>query len=137
MDAREKGALSRNRPLFDMTFQEIGIFCLDDQVVRLHIGCERDIGSDLDDARFEAREGELSKLVLGEDVTNTAPMLDPAIRQAVRGKGIELAAKIKVPAWDDAGVRNADNHICFDWMFNSQTLSSFPDSKGTGSNAGR
>jgi NADH-quinone oxidoreductase subunit G len=46
-------------------------------------------------------------LVLGEDVTNTAPMLALALRQSVRQKAFELAAKMKLPLWDDHAVRNA------------------------------
>ncbi|HTF99963.1 MAG TPA: NADH-quinone oxidoreductase subunit NuoG, partial [Nitrospirota bacterium] len=46
-------------------------------------------------------------LILGEDVTNTAPLLALAIRRSVHAKSIELAGKIKVPDWDDAAVRNA------------------------------
>jgi NADH-quinone oxidoreductase subunit G len=46
-------------------------------------------------------------LVLGEDVTNTAPMLALALRQSVRRKSFEIADKIKIPEWDDNAVRNA------------------------------
>ncbi len=46
-------------------------------------------------------------LVLGEDVTNTAPMLALALRQAARRRGLEIAGKANIPAWDDAAVRNA------------------------------
>lgn len=40
-------------------------------------------------------------LVLGEDVSNTAPMLALALRQSVRQKPLKQAAKLKIPAWDD------------------------------------
>ncbi len=46
-------------------------------------------------------------LVLGEDVTNTAPMLALALRQSARRKAFGLAAKMKLPLWDDHAVRNA------------------------------
>ena len=46
-------------------------------------------------------------LVLGEDLTNTAPLLALSLRQAVRGKEFETAAKLGIPEWHDAGVRNA------------------------------
>jgi NADH-quinone oxidoreductase subunit G len=46
-------------------------------------------------------------LILGEDVTNTAPLLALALRRSVRGKEFEAAARINVPEWNDAGVRNA------------------------------
>ncbi len=46
-------------------------------------------------------------LVLGEDVTNTAPLLALALRQSVRRKSYAIAGKIKVPHWDDLAVRSA------------------------------
>ncbi len=46
-------------------------------------------------------------LVLGEDVSNTAPLLDLAIRQAVRNKPKEKTAAMRIPEWDDNAVRNA------------------------------
>jgi NADH-quinone oxidoreductase subunit G len=46
-------------------------------------------------------------LVLGEDVTNTAPVLALALRQAARQKARETAGRQKIPLWDDAAVRNA------------------------------
>jgi NADH-quinone oxidoreductase subunit G len=45
-------------------------------------------------------------LVLGEDVTNTAPLLALSLRRAVRQREFQLAAKAKIPPWNDAGVRN-------------------------------
>ncbi|HME44087.1 MAG TPA: NADH-quinone oxidoreductase subunit NuoG [Syntrophorhabdales bacterium] len=45
--------------------------------------------------------------LLGEDVTNTAPMLDLALRQSVWQKPLEIAVSMKIPLWDDKGVRNA------------------------------
>jgi NADH-quinone oxidoreductase subunit G len=55
-------------------------------------------------------------VVLGEDLTNTAPLLALSLRQAVRGKEYEVAAKLGIPAWHDAGVRNAGQGLrspCF------------------------
>jgi NADH-quinone oxidoreductase subunit G len=46
-------------------------------------------------------------LILGEDLTNTAPMLDLAVRQSVRNKPKELTERMRIPAWDDNAVRNA------------------------------
>ena len=47
-------------------------------------------------------------LVLGEDVINTAPLLGLALRQAVLEKPMrEAEARQKVPAWDDAILREA------------------------------
>jgi NADH-quinone oxidoreductase subunit G len=55
-------------------------------------------------------------VVLGEDLTNTAPLLALSLRQAVRGKEFEAAAKLNIPEWNDAGVRNAGQGLkkpCF------------------------
>ncbi len=44
-------------------------------------------------------------LILGEDLTSTAPMAALAVRQAVRNKSIGLAANSGMPKWNDAPVR--------------------------------
>ncbi len=44
-------------------------------------------------------------LVLGEDVTNIAPRIALALRQAVRNKARELATASNIPQWQDAAVR--------------------------------
>jgi NADH-quinone oxidoreductase subunit G len=46
-------------------------------------------------------------LVLGEDLTHTAPMLALAVRQAARQASFALAARLGIPHWDDAAVRRA------------------------------
>lgn len=46
-------------------------------------------------------------LVLGEDLTNTAPRYALAVRQATRQASFGLAAELKVPLWMDLGVRDA------------------------------
>jgi NADH-quinone oxidoreductase subunit G len=43
--------------------------------------------------------------ILGEDVTNTAPMLALSLRQAAKNKPNELGTVLKIPAWNDAAVR--------------------------------
>ena len=43
--------------------------------------------------------------VLGEDLTNTAPMLALAVRQSIRQQPMKDAEKIKIPDWNDAAVR--------------------------------
>jgi NADH-quinone oxidoreductase subunit G len=45
-------------------------------------------------------------LILGEDVTNTAPRVALALRQAVRNKGLELAKEARFLDWQDAAIRN-------------------------------
>ncbi len=46
-------------------------------------------------------------LVLGEDVTQTAPRLALALRQSQKRAPLREAAKLRVPEWDAAGVRNS------------------------------
>ena len=43
--------------------------------------------------------------ILGEDLTNTAPMLALAVRQASTQKPMEEVAKAHIPAWHDAAAR--------------------------------
>ncbi len=45
-------------------------------------------------------------LVLGEDLTNTAPMLALALRRSVRNQPVESVEKKRIPAWDDNAVRH-------------------------------
>ena len=49
-------------------------------------------------------------LVLGEDLTNTAPRIALALRQSVRNKAIELAQAARIPPWQDAAVRELAQH---------------------------
>ncbi|MGC8658218.1 MAG: NADH-quinone oxidoreductase subunit NuoG [Desulfomonilaceae bacterium] len=55
------------------------------------------------------REVELcdAVLILGEDVTNSAPRLALSLRQSVRQKPMEIADRLKIPRWADAAVRQA------------------------------
>ncbi len=46
-----------------------------------------------------------SALVLGEDLLNTAPRLELALRQMTRNLGFELARQAHVPTWQDQSVR--------------------------------
>lgn len=43
--------------------------------------------------------------ILGEDVTNVAPMLAYEIRQLIRQKGLKLADQLKIDRWNDYPVR--------------------------------
>ncbi|PSR52589.1 NADH-quinone oxidoreductase subunit G [Adhaeribacter arboris] len=43
--------------------------------------------------------------ILGEDLTNTAPMLALAVRQAVRQQPLEQVNKANIPLWQDAAAR--------------------------------
>jgi NADH-quinone oxidoreductase subunit G len=48
--------------------------------------------------------------VLGEDVTQTAPRIALALRQAVKGKATEMAAEKKVSEWMAEAVKNIGQH---------------------------
>jgi NADH-quinone oxidoreductase subunit G len=50
-------------------------------------------------------------LLLGEDVTNTAPRLALSLRQAVRNKAMQTADRLQIPRWQDAAVREAAQDI--------------------------
>ena len=43
--------------------------------------------------------------ILGEDLTNTAPMMALAVRQAVRQKPLEEISQASIPPWHDAAAR--------------------------------
>lgn len=43
--------------------------------------------------------------ILGEDVTNTAPMLALSLRQAAKNKPNEVPRAMKIPVWNDAATR--------------------------------
>ncbi|MCU7495423.1 MAG: NADH-quinone oxidoreductase subunit NuoG [Ignavibacteria bacterium] len=44
-------------------------------------------------------------VILGEDLTNTAPMIALAVRQSVRQVPVQSATPYKIPHWQDAAVR--------------------------------
>jgi NADH-quinone oxidoreductase subunit G len=46
-------------------------------------------------------------LILGEDVTNTAPRMALSLRQSVRQQPMQIAEKLKIPFWNDTAVRDA------------------------------
>ena len=48
--------------------------------------------------------------VLGEDVTNTAPLLALNLRQLVHRKAARIAARVRIPPWNDAGIREVVQH---------------------------
>lgn len=49
-------------------------------------------------------------LLLGEDVSNTAPMLALALRQSVRQQPLQDAAKLHIAKWDAGALRHATQH---------------------------
>ena len=52
----------------------------------------------------EAEEADVI-LILGEDLTNSAPRLALTVRQAVRNKPTEVSNTINIPEWHDAALR--------------------------------
>ncbi len=54
----------------------------------------------------QVREAD-AVLILGEDVTNTAPLMALAVRQAVRNQPLEISRGLNIPDWHDAAVREA------------------------------
>lgn len=46
-------------------------------------------------------------LVLGEDLTNTAPRVALAVRQSARQRPLRIAEKMRIPHWDDDALRHA------------------------------
>ncbi|MDO9262985.1 MAG: NADH-quinone oxidoreductase subunit NuoG, partial [Desulfosalsimonadaceae bacterium] len=44
-------------------------------------------------------------LVMGEDVTQTAPLLALSLRQMQYQKAVKMAEQVHLPEWDDAGIR--------------------------------
>lgn len=58
----------------------------------------------------EAEESD-AVLVLGEDIPETAPRLELALRQMVRRASFEHAQRLKVPLWQDAAVRDVGSGI--------------------------
>ncbi|MEX2131787.1 MAG: NADH-quinone oxidoreductase subunit NuoG, partial [Pseudohongiellaceae bacterium] len=49
-------------------------------------------------------------LIVGEDVTNTAPRIALALRQTVHNRAVELARAARIPIWQDAAVRELAQH---------------------------
>jgi len=50
-------------------------------------------------------------LILGEDVTNTAPMLALALRWELLQKGAKVPGALQIRAWEDAAVREAEEAL--------------------------
>ena len=50
-------------------------------------------------------EGCDAALVLGEDVTNTAPLLALALRQSAKRQPRKAAEKLRIPAWNEAAIQ--------------------------------
>ncbi|QBQ55575.1 NADH-quinone oxidoreductase subunit NuoG [Nitrosococcus wardiae] len=82
-----------------------GIAAREQQLISLilHILKNRPVRS----ASLQDAEQADAILILGEDVTNTAPRLALTLRQSVRHRAFEIADQQKIPRWQDSAVRNA------------------------------
>ena len=72
-------------------------------LVELALRLRRDSRAALPDIR--GIESADAVLVLGEDVTNTAPRIALALRQSVRNEAFALAAELQLQPWQDEAVR--------------------------------
>ncbi|HEU4619430.1 MAG TPA: molybdopterin-dependent oxidoreductase, partial [Gammaproteobacteria bacterium] len=82
-----------------------GVAALDATIAETAASLFRD-GAVRAPSQREAAESD-AVLVLGEDLTNTAPRLALTLREAVRGRQRDIAASLHVPAWQDEAVRTA------------------------------
>lgn len=46
-------------------------------------------------------------IILGEDITNTAPRLALAVRQSVKNKPMDIASRLNIQPWNNSAVKNA------------------------------
>ncbi|MEH6589074.1 MAG: NADH-quinone oxidoreductase subunit NuoG [Halioglobus sp.] len=73
-------------------------------LVRLALQLQQSCNAVLPD--IKTIESADAVLILGEDLTNTAPRIALALRQSVRNKAYELAAQLGLQTWQDAAIRN-------------------------------
>jgi NADH-quinone oxidoreductase subunit G len=66
--------------------------------------------SPLPAATLRGIEGADAVLLLGEDVTNTAPRVALAVRQSAHGKSAVLAAEKQIPEWESEARANIGQH---------------------------
>ncbi len=57
-------------------------------------------------ATLDQIESADAALILGEDIASTAPRVALALRQLLRNRGLERAAELGVPPWQDGAVRS-------------------------------
>lgn len=46
-------------------------------------------------------------IILGEDITNTAPRVALAVRQSIKNKPMAIATRLNIPPWNNSAVKNA------------------------------
>jgi NADH-quinone oxidoreductase subunit G len=81
-----------------------GFSATERSLVDLALQLQQDGPTDIPD--IKTIESADAVLILGEDVTNTAPRIALALRQSVRNRAYELAAGLKLESWQDAAIRN-------------------------------
>lgn len=82
----------------------LGVSARESRLLRLLVGV-LDSGAIHIPSLREAQQAD-AVLILGSDLSNTAPRAALAVRQAVRGGSFALAAAAKIPQWQDTAVRN-------------------------------
>ena len=82
-----------------------GVSPLDGRLVSLVLDILRD--GPVPAASLHEVDRSDAAFVIGEDVTATAPMLALALRQSVRRQPMAVAARQRIPEWDDIAVRHA------------------------------
>ncbi|MGZ5008299.1 MAG: NADH-quinone oxidoreductase subunit NuoG [Methylobacter sp.] len=85
----------------------LGLENTEHQLLNVIVGLMRSGGIHSPSLR-EAEQAD-TVLILGEDLTNSAPRLALSLRQAARNTAFELAAGLHVQPWQDAAVRNMAN----------------------------
>jgi len=78
----------------------------EDEMVQLNFLVSRYQEDGLPVFSLKQIEGSDAALVIGEDVTQTAPRLALSLRQMVRNAGLQLASDMAIEPWQDAPVRN-------------------------------
>jgi len=85
-----------------------GVSGAEQEINQLILQLNRD--EDLHPASIRDIEQCDAVLILGEDITNVAPRVALAVRQAVHNKARQLAEANNIPTWQDAAVRELAQH---------------------------
>lgn len=85
-----------------------GIASSEDQVLEKILSFNQMVG--VNPASLQTMETCDAVLIIGEDLTHTAPRTALSLRQTVRQKSRELAEEARIPFWQDAAVRELSQH---------------------------
>ncbi|MGK0500048.1 MAG: NADH-quinone oxidoreductase subunit G [Oceanicoccus sp.] len=80
--------------------------CSDQEQPLINLSCQLLQKSSAQIPDIKTIESADAILILGEDLTNTAPRIALALRQSVRNKAYAMAAELRLQPWQDAAVRN-------------------------------